>query len=652
MHVETRFPAQFKLSRLVFSFIFVSVVILSVAQHVFAADSTAPTTSHSMTGTLGQNNWYRSNINVTLTANDAGSGPDTTTYWVDSAIPTVIDHVVGSAPAFQNNSFEQGSFNNITKWFAGPGGPILYYQSNVSPYQGNRSAALGFIGSSGTFYYWHNEQQAVQFPVGQLIEVSAWVRTVMGGDDRAYFEVWGQANNGSGDQLLATSNLAAGFDWDWRNVTAQFTVPSGKDYIYVKMGAVGTPAALVYWDYVETRQVNTSAQTSFTYTTEGAHTLHYYSKDNAGNTETQHTTALNKDTVAPNPWQNFASQNTGCAVCYTPSAEIRDATSGANVSSAQYRYYTKYNNQFWSNWSNVSSVNVVSSGAAAGNGQTGFVTLNAPEVDFGDNAGRPFRVQFRFADQAGNSIDSPVYEIASPWIKATGSIFVDGEIAIPYPPTGENHSDAEAFSNTDIITFANDPNWYDETYTHAQTGATSIADLIPTYIEIKASAIGLPGGSLPTTNGIYIVNGDFDIKNETIPAGYDSATVSAVVIITGDLSVMADSIAAAGNNTVFLVEGNISVLPNVEDLAGYFITQGQFDSDSSGHSHSPLSVVGGVVALDGYILPRDLGDNGTPDNLDTPAEKFTWKPNILLDKTLVGYLNNNATEYIWNEVEK
>lgn len=46
-------------------------------------DQTAPSTSHSLSGTLGDNGWYKSNITVTLSASDSGSGVDKTYYAID-----------------------------------------------------------------------------------------------------------------------------------------------------------------------------------------------------------------------------------------------------------------------------------------------------------------------------------------------------------------------------------------------------------------------------------------------------------------------------------------------------------------------------------------------------------------------------------------
>ena len=49
-------------------------------------DDTPPATTHSLSGTLGNNNWYISNVNVMLTALDDSSGVNKTFYRLDSGL--------------------------------------------------------------------------------------------------------------------------------------------------------------------------------------------------------------------------------------------------------------------------------------------------------------------------------------------------------------------------------------------------------------------------------------------------------------------------------------------------------------------------------------------------------------------------------------
>lgn len=73
-------------------------------------DSTSPTTSHSLNGVIGENGWYRSNVQVTLTASDnaGGSGVKVSQYKIDG----------GSWQTY-------GGPFNVT----GDGNHTIYYQS-------------------------------------------------------------------------------------------------------------------------------------------------------------------------------------------------------------------------------------------------------------------------------------------------------------------------------------------------------------------------------------------------------------------------------------------------------------------------------------------------------------------------------------------
>ncbi len=620
----------------------------------YAADTTPPTTTRTYAGTAGQNDWYRSNIDVNLSITDAGSGVAKNTYWIDSDTPVVTQFTTTQLNPFQNNSFETLTGSDINNWYEGTSGSVLYFSSS-SAHDGSRSAAFLFIGLSPIFYYWHNEPYSIELPVGELVEISAWNRSLMFSGDYSYFEVWGEDINGDNDTLLASSNHISSTGGSWHNATVTFTVPATTNYIYVKLGAIGTPAALVYWDLVEVRSAGgTTEQVNFTASDEGAHTLHYYSEDNDGNVESEHTAPLNIDTVVPNPWQNFTATDGSCNHCYSTSADIQDVTSGIDVSTAEYRYYTEHNSQYWSSWSSVDSVKKVSNGQNASDGETSLVELNTGEISFGDSAHYPFRVQYKICDIAGNCSTSPAYELAAPWVLApSGSMFIQGEIYLPTPPTGDDSSESDVASDYGSISIESSTGWTDDSYVHALSDKTSISDVLPKYSEIKSRATDLSSGALPTTDGIYIEHGNYDLDATTVKTSWKNANVSQVIIVEGDMDISTEYTVDDDNVTVFIVEGDISITnKNVEDIAGFFICSGTFDSDTTGLSRKTLVVNGSVIALQGFSISRDLGTSGTDNNTNTAAEKFIWQPRYVLDETIAQYLNNETEHYYWEEVAR
>ena len=631
------------------------IVLFGGYAHVsYAADTTPPVTTVERLGTSGQNDWFRSNINVTLTATDTESGPSQTTYWVDSDPPTIVAHEVFPVSQFLNASFEEGSFWSATSWSPGTNdGFALYYTSRSSPYEGKKDVAIAAVGS-GQFFHWTNESNAVLFPEGAEVRIGAQVKALLFDWNSAYFEVWGQFADGNGDVLLGTSANFYGTTWPWMQATVDVVVPSDTPYMYLKLGGNINPGGIVYWDNITVTPIAAGqAITQFTFSTDGSHILNYFSTDNNGNSETQKNTSLKIDTVAPNPWQNFYSSRSSCDHCYITTVEIRDITSGVDVSTAQFHYYTDHQLLLWSDWLSVDSVQKTSNGQDASDGETEFVTLMTPEINFGDSSSGPFKVQYRVTDIAGNLGTSPVYQIVAPWLKAeVGSIYVGGEISLANPPFSQPNASADVFAGQTIEMVVNATGWTQGNYDHAQNGYSTLESFYPYYSSLYQTASPLPNGKLPIVNGVYKYAGNYDINTQALQSGFASADVSSVVIIDGDVTISKEFTRGAQNFTIFFVNGDVEVDKQVENIAGIYIIDGRFISDSSGHANKKLTVSGAIVVLDGFSFSRDLGDNGLVNNLTDPGELIVWQPAFLFDPDIIQLVTGNKDRYIWQEIEK
>jgi hypothetical protein len=81
---------------------------------------------------------------------------------------------------------------------------------------------------------------------------------------------------------------------------------------------------------------------------------------------------------------------------------------------------------------------------------------------------------------------------------------------------------------------------------------------------------------------------------------------------------------------MFIVKGKITIDPSVTSISGIFFSNGQFLTGTAGPNvDERLNISGSVVALDGVILQRDLPNEAGGD-LDTPAEYFEYRPDLLL----------------------
>ncbi|MBM4401927.1 MAG: hypothetical protein FJ044_01660 [Candidatus Cloacimonetes bacterium] len=609
------------------------------------AGTTPPTTTHTFTGTIGENGWFTSTVDVVLRAQDLESGPAETTYWLNDDTPTTQTHTT-SQNQILNPSFENGWFLGINNWDSS--GPADFWRSSSEHKFGWRSAAI--LATQPQFAYWHNRNYPVPVISLQNYSVSAWVKTFDIAGLGAYFEVWAKGASLAEDQLLATSEKLTGIN-DWTLLAVSFIMPEGFSKVYLKLGA--TEEFLfnfVYWDGV-TMYGGYSAITQFTVSQNGNHTLHYYSKDNNGNTEVERQANLKIDTRAPSNWENFTYTPGRNSHSYYAAIEVTDPASGIDVSTAQYRWYTNHRDWGWSDWLPVNTVTKVSNGLPATDGETSAVKLATPEIDFGDSA-TTFRVQFRVSDMAGNSSDSPIQTIEGPWLQLMDSdLCVNEDIFMTASaPAGMSNANSLIAAGGLVSNFTTSSGWKVENYSHELKGIASLSSLISEYAVLKSKSLSLPQGKLPTTSGIYKYPGNYTIDHNTTPPAFEDGVHTSIIIIEGNLRIKHNFSINENSAVVFLVEGDSEIEGKVENIAGFFMTAGVFNTNIDNKQQKQLTLLGGTAALEGFILGRDLGRTGTIKNSTHPAEKFIFQPKYLVNSELSSLLAGKQIKYSWREV--
>ena len=80
------------------------------------AGTVAPTTTHEYSGTLGNNGWYISTVEITLRASDMESGPKSTTFWLNSQAPTTVEYGTIQNQIL-NPSFEDSDRNGLWPFY-------------------------------------------------------------------------------------------------------------------------------------------------------------------------------------------------------------------------------------------------------------------------------------------------------------------------------------------------------------------------------------------------------------------------------------------------------------------------------------------------------------------------------------------------------
>lgn len=633
-----------------FAAIIVCIFSASCVSPVYAADTTPPTTSVSLSGTVGANGWYISTVNVNLRASDTDSGPASTTYQLDSDTP-ITTTFSGGSNSILNPSFEDGSGFTLTNWDKVTADPSLLYQSNLPSKFGQGSATVR--GPSASYQYWTNVNYAVPVSVGQTYTVSVWVNT-LGLDDGqgAWMEVWAADNSGANsDQMLKDSFKVVG-TWDWQLLSEQATVPAGYDHIYLKLGSQANDSGQAFFDGA-TMSTGTDGVTQFSYIQNGIHSMAFYSKDNDGNTEaTQTVSPIKIDTVKPQDWSNFNYLNTGNDHEFTMWVDVRDVTSGINPATAQFQTFDKDGCDCWSAWMNVASVNRKDNGQPATDGYTGYVTLTTPSYDYGNSSGSTSpQVQFRIDDMAASAGISPIYALFGPWTQflGGGDIYSGGGIKISgTTPSGQYSADGVIATAGDTISgLISLKQWYAKPYPIPSAPISGLQTYISNFDQLQANAQSFPGGRLPSSTGIYKFNGKYTIDSNTLNAGFQGAVYNAVLIINGDLAINQNYQLNASTGVIFLVTGKVIYSGSVTQSSGILVAA---DTIATGGSSTQLVHKGSLISLSGFTLGRDLGRKGNPNNTTTPAEKIIFQPQYLYNTSLAQLLNGGATaDFRWQE---
>ncbi|MGB9706763.1 MAG: hypothetical protein ACPLXP_01625 [Microgenomates group bacterium] len=137
-------------------------------------------------------------------------------------------------------------------------------------------------------------------------------------------------------------------------------------------------------------------------------------------------------------------------------------------------------------------------------------------------------------------------------------------------------------------------------------------------------------------DGVYYSADDVTINdNWAFPSSRKAA-----ILIEGKLTINEGITVPQGSSLVFIVSGDIEISPEVEEIAGIFITDGTFSSPASNPGPDSQLVVNGGVVAEEFDLSRSLGNNSQP------AEKFVFRPDFLINS----YPGLWSAPHIWQEL--
>lgn len=109
----------------------------------------------------------------------------------------------------------------------------------------------------------------------------------------------------------------------------------------------------------------------------------------------------------------------------------------------------------------------------------------------------------------------------------------------------------------------------------------------------------------------------------------DALTGKYIIFVDGDLRITKNVRVGVGGFLAFIVKGSITIDPAVIALQGIYITDQNFVTETKSPTlDNQLNVSGTVAAWGSFSLNRNLG---AAKNFTTPAEKFIYRPDLLLN---------------------
>ncbi|MBW6441502.1 hypothetical protein K0B04_01155 [Patescibacteria group bacterium] len=615
----------------------------------------------------GNNGWYLQPVKVTLTGTDLDSGVTEINYRVDdgSWVKKVFSNSLNLAP---NPSFETSWVRpplNTQDWNvsnSNPGGSYsrdnLIYKSDFP----NTSIKIGSTDDS-----WHSIDHYDMFAAATPftnMSAYAWIKTsnVTG---TAYFNIYSISQDEFGQKtttFIKSSPTLTGTN-DWKRLATNFT-PTAENTIgvYLEIGFTGTGTI-----WIDAVNVNRSLVpvTSFYVSTDGLHTVEYYSVDKRGNIEETKSVNFKIDQTPPGNWGNAGavrelSGDLGSDHRVYVWIEVTDETSGISPSSDKFQYTTNHQdvttfgyfsdllacNSDWidippNNWLDTITIQPL-----GGNS----VKLLTPKIDFCNNNWKICKwTRFYAEDNAGNSISKDIC-LNGPWIRVRGGGVVRANQNIDMvaeAPIDEENTDGlieiggnsiNFFSSSENLYYANvnpPPEYnYDKIFNSTQQTKTEIST----------------SGDLPTTSGVYVIGSGsgvtYEITKQKIPSTYNTATFNQVVFINGNLIISDDIEVSNASTALFVVSGNVQIDKKVENVKVGIVSDGDIHTAynlGEGETCKTLNMSGIFMADEITFVRTLLGQN----NEKNPAEDVIYEPKYVIK--MAEYIGSNSTRWLYSD---
>ena len=630
---------------------------LTLPNRVLATDTTAPATSYVKTPSSpdGNNGWYKSVVTFDLTATDLESGVKEINYKIDTGawVKVTFNDTLNLAP---NPSFETagGTSSGLDLWDATTIDSDTVYSQDLDNYEPSYPYASAKISTIGTG--WHGINNQANFAVaGSYNNMTAAVSLkTVNVTDSAFFKIYAISQDGQGQQvvtMIATSSSVTGTT-DWTRLSTNFVVSVDNAIgVYLDIGLNGT--GMVYADAVTINSSVSSAATTFTVGSDNEnHVVSFYSVDQANNTEIYNCSSnplincvkFKQDLTPPGNWRNsgafrgFLGPSDHHLYVYT---EVDDYTSGISTFTDKYQYLTE-KNPTYGRYSNLMSCSstwqpnnwaiLISPPFTPGVESAYLLT---PKTDFCNSNWKICKiVRFYSEDMAGNSATKDLC-INGPWIKLRGEGQVRSNNNIDMLSEADD-------SNTDGLIEAQGTaiNFFTSTKDWKVTASPTLSTHSYQDFRNMISSPTAISGTLPTTSGVYLINGDYQLD---ITNNYENATFNQIIFINGNLTIDGELEINNASTALFIVNGNVYISKRTKELQAGIIADGDiYTSYNVGENEaSPTLYLRGLFSANQIHFQRTL--QGTNNN-HSPSEDFIFEPKYTIQ--LKEYFSKSTVKWL------
>jgi len=432
-------------------------------------DTSAPSSGHSLSGTMGDNGWYTSSVSVTISASDSGVGVDYIKYRIDSGnwityygtsvsftISSNGQHTVeyyavdklGHASSTKSVSFKIDTTkpsSTISLSGTSLGG---WYKDSVSA---TVSASDTYSGVYRIYYRYY--KQGTSPPSWSYYTGSSVTFAVYGnkGTGTYIIEYYAVDNAGNVESAKtysvkidtsspSSSHSLAGTlgDNDWYTSSVSVTISasdSGVGVNYIKYRI----------DY-GTWQTYYGASVAFTLTNDGEHTVEYYAVDKFGHQESTHTVTIKIDKTPPSECSFDVSGTLGNNDWYISTVYV--SISSADETSGISRIMYRINSGSWNTYTGTIQLSstgtyIIEAYAVDNAGHQGSTSQIQVKVDvdpplsshtivegnLGDNGWYTSQVTISLeANDVGSGVDAIYYSIdGSQYVQYTQAFTIEGD---------------------------------------------------------------------------------------------------------------------------------------------------------------------------------------------------------------------------------